>query len=402
MSHRNPVHTSLFLVLVGICAAMNIWKLPPALPFLQQELGLDLVASGFLLSSVQIAGMSLGLMTGLFAERIGLRRSILIGLLILTIAPLGAVLLQTKTALLVSRAIEGCGFLMVILPVPALIKRLVSADLISRMLGIWGCYMSTGAVIILLAGAWLLSMDISWHTLWLLLSSVAFLMFLLSLVFIPSDAKTAVSAGTTTADRPSIISMVLSTLSTFRVWLVALTFGMYSAQWSSVIGFLPTVYDSAGISGLVAGLLTALVAGSNVIGNLSAGRLLYKGVSVKKLLITAFLSMMIAAIVAFGLPVPVVVQFFAIVLFSILGGLIPASLFVLAVTYAPTPQTTAATVGWVQQCSSLGQFIGAPVVALVVSWLGGWQWAWVATSAFALLGIIMALKLCTTPSDVKA
>src|SRR5690606_40934914 len=42
------------VVLAGIATALHIWKLPPALPALQAELGLTLVESGFLLSLVQM------------------------------------------------------------------------------------------------------------------------------------------------------------------------------------------------------------------------------------------------------------------------------------------------------------------------------------------------------------
>ncbi|HEX2518924.1 MAG TPA: MFS transporter, partial [Castellaniella sp.] len=85
---HSPDHAraALFLVLVGICAALHIWKLPPALPQLQADFHLGLVASGFLLSVVQMGGMLLGLPVGLLAERIGLRRCIILGLGILSIA----------------------------------------------------------------------------------------------------------------------------------------------------------------------------------------------------------------------------------------------------------------------------------------------------------------------------
>lgn len=400
IKYRNPVHTALFLVVVGICAALHIWKLPPALPLLQKEFILDLVESGFLLSSVQIAGMLLGLITGLFAERIGLRRCILIGLSILVLASLSAVLFHSKTMLLFSRAIEGAGFLMVVLPIPALIKRLVPAEILSRIMGFWACYMAVGAVIILFGGSWLLSLDVSWRMLWLLLAAITAFVFLLSFILIPRESATVATVGADSTIKPearlSISDMVFITLRSGRVWIVALTFSVYAAQWSAVIGFLPTIYASAGISGLSAGFLTALVAGSNIIGNLSGGRLLYKGISAKKLLIVGFVTMMVSAFVAFGLDVGAGVQFFAILLFSIVGGLIPATLFLLGVTFAPTPQTTASTVGWVQQGSSMGQFLGAPAVAWVVSLLGGWQWAWIATAGFALFGIAMVLMLPKT------
>ena len=397
----SPFSTALFIVLVGISVALHIWKLPPALPVLQTELALDLVDSGFLLSSVQVAGVLLGLVIGLFAERIGLRRCILIGLAILAFASMATTLFSSKAMILLCRGLEGCGFLMVVLPIPALFKRLVPPQEISRIMGFWGCYMPVGAVIIMPTGAWLLSIS-SWRTLWVILAVISMLMFWLALLIIPSDKKLAAKLGTTTQPSISMVQMVKVTFSSSRVWMTGLTFGVYAAQWAAVIGFLPTIYAMANISGPKAGVLTALVAGSNVIGNLIAGRLLHRGVSARRLLVIGFIIMITCAFIAFGTGQGLVVQFFAIVIFSALGGLLPATLFFLAVTFAPTPQTTASTVGWVQQCSSLGQFLGPPVVAWVVSSLGGWQWTWVATGAFALLGILMTLPLVPIQKQIKS
>jgi MFS family permease len=60
-------------------------------------------------------------------------------------------------------------------------------------------------------------------------------------------------------------------------------------------------------------------------------------------------------------------------LFSGVGGLVPGTLFSLAVRLAPGEQQVATTVGWVQQLSALGQFVGPPVVAAVAASAGGWQ-----------------------------
>ena len=49
------------VVAVGVACALHIGKLPVAIPPLQAALGLSLVQAGFLLSLVQLAGMSLGL-----------------------------------------------------------------------------------------------------------------------------------------------------------------------------------------------------------------------------------------------------------------------------------------------------------------------------------------------------
>lgn len=391
-----PVQISFFLFFVGVSAALQIWKLAPALPELQQELQLSLVESGFLLSSIQIAGMSLGLIIGLFAERIGLKRCILIGMGIIVISSVLTAATSYKTIVLLSRALEGMGFLMVVLPVPALVKRLVTAQQLSRIMGLWGCYMPTGTVIVLLVGSWLLTLG-SWRMLWLVLAALSALVLLLSWWIIPADSQTApVPKASQSAQAPSLLSMISTTLRSGRVWLVAFIFCFYAAQWAGVIGFLPTIYMAGEISVTLAGFLTAWVAGANVIGNLGAGKLLQKKYKPQYLLWTGFITMMLCAFVAFGLEVSLAIQFGAIVVFSAVGGLIPATCFYLAVNSAPTPQTTSSTVGWVQQLSSMGQFFGPPAIALAVNYLGGWEWAWVATTGFAVLGMLMVWGLTRT------
>lgn len=387
---HSPDHAraALFLVLVGICAALHIWKLPPALPQLQADFHLGLVASGFLLSVVQMGGMLLGLPVGLLAERIGLRRCIILGLGILSVASATGAVFDSGLMVLSGRAVEGVGFLMVVMPIPALIRRLVQPQHLSRIMGLWGCYMPLGTVLILLAGSWILNFG-HWQVLWLLLAVLTALCLALVIRLVPADGITAPEG-----DSVSAIALASTTLKSLNAWLVALTFGMYSGQWIAIIGFLPTIYAAEGISGTTAGLLTAIVAGSNAIGNLAAGRLLHRGVAAWQLLVLGLATMILCAWGAFGANLPTQGQFVAVLLFSLVGGLVPATLFVLALTLAPTPQTASATIGWMQQCSSLGQFAGPPLVAWVVHTAGDdWQWTWVATGTLSALGILLALAI---------
>ena len=75
------------------------------------------------------------------------------------------------------------------------------------------------------------------------------------------------------------------------------------------------------------------------------------------------------------------------------GGLVPSTLFSLAVRLAPAPDTVSATVGMTQQCSSMGQFIGPPLVAWVATQSGSWQaMGWVVSACSAIgLGLTWAL-----------
>jgi CP family cyanate transporter-like MFS transporter len=111
----------------------------------------------------------------------------------------------------------------------------------------------------------------------------------------------------------------------------------------------------------------------------------------------AFVAMALAAAAAFaggkddGLSPTL--RYAAVLVFSGVGGVIPATLFALAVRLAPSESTLATTVGWVQQWSSLGQMLGPPAVAWVASRVGGWQYTWVATGACCLAGLALVAGL---------
>lgn len=72
------------VILAGVAAALHVAKLAPALPTLRESLGLSLAQAGWLLSTVQGAGMLLGAVMGVLADGWGLRRCMLTGLGVLT------------------------------------------------------------------------------------------------------------------------------------------------------------------------------------------------------------------------------------------------------------------------------------------------------------------------------
>jgi MFS family permease len=195
----------------------------------------------------------------------------------------------------------------------------------------------------------------------------------------------------------SSLTRLRLTLAAPGPWLVAVSFAMYSGQWLAVIGFLPSIYVQSGIAGAAAGVLTAAVAAVNMSGNIASGRLLQRGVAPSRLLTIGFATMGLAATASFAgsgdAGLAPALRYGAVLLFSGVGGLIPATLFALAVQLAPSENTLATTVGWVQQWSALGQFAGPPLVAAVASFAGGWQWTWVATGACSLAGLLLTAAL---------
>ena len=144
-------------------------------------------------------------------------------------------------------------------------------------------------------------------------------------------------------------------------------------------------------------MLTALAAAVNMLGNLGAGRLLQRGVAPARLLAAGFGVMALAAAAAFAgdgaAGLPPAGRYAAVLLFSTLGGMIPATLFALAIRVSPGEQTVSTTVGWMQQWSAFGQFAGPPMVAWLAARAGSWQWTWLATGSASLAGLLLAWGL---------
>ncbi len=387
-----------YVVVAGVVAALHVGKLPPALPVLKDLLGITLLQAGFLLSLVQLAGMTLGLVTGLATQRVGLRRSMIAGLLVLGCASALGGLAQGADWLLATRALEGLGFLWVVLPAPGLVRRLVPEERLNGMLGVWGAYMPLGTSLALLLGPSVMHLvppDWGWRVWWWWLSALSGALAMLLLWRVPADRSfeplsALPHSGVENSQAGKLLSL---TLRSPAAWLLALTFAMYSGQWLAVIGFLPSIYAQAGVAGSSTAWLTAGAAAVNILGNLAAGRLLGAGMQPVALLGTGFAAMAGGSMLAFGAAASPGLQYAGVLVFSMVGGLIPATLFSLALRLAPSINTVSTTVGWIQQWSAIGQFTGPPLVAWVAVFAGGWQWTGWVTSACSAIGLLLARQI---------
>lgn len=389
---RKPA-PALVVVLAGISAALHIGKLPPAVPVLRDTLHITLVQAGFLLSLVQVAGMTLGLAMGAVADALGSRRTMVFGLLLLSAASFAGGAATSAEALLALRALEGAGFLLASLPAPGLIRRLVPPARLAAMLGLWGAYMPFGTATALLLGPAFIALS-GWPGWWWLLATLSCAMAAWLWVAVPAQADARVAGAAA-----SLRERIWRTVRSPGPWLASTAFAVYSGQWLAVIGFLPTIYAQAGLPGAFTAVATALAAAVNMIGNIGSGRLLQRGWRAPVLLQCGYAAMLAGAVIAFA-PwslgdggTTALLRYTGVLLFSAVGGLVPGTLFSLAVRVAPDEGTVSSTVGWMQQWSSFGQFVGPPLAAWAAGRAGGWHVMWWITGAFALTGMAIAAAI---------
>ena len=349
------------VVVAGITAALHIWKLPAALPLIQEGMGLSLFAAGLLLGIVQVAGMAGGLAVSLLAEVIGERRTLVLGLLFLSGGSVMGALAGGPGLLLTSRAVEGIGFIVATVVGPGLIRRHAPMHRLNLAVGCWSAYQGTATFVGLIASAFFLQVG-TWQAWWWVMAMVTLVPIPLVLGFVPADRPTGSGGARAAAGRIGI------TARSGRVWIAGLVFGCYTIQWMAVVGFLPTVYGQSGLTGTPPGILSAIVGGLNGVGAIATGVLLHRGAPARLLLFSSFVLMAAASILTFAVDWSqvsggLVWQVACVGFFSLTGAMIPATMTRMAVDLAPEGGSAPAAMGLMQQIFNIGNFTGPMIVA---------------------------------------
>ncbi len=362
----------------GLAAGAHLGKVPPALPLLREELGLTLVESGFIATMFNVMGMTVGMLAGVLCDRLGHKRLALIGLAVMAAGgALGAAAPGFRT-LLLSRFLEGIGFIVFVVSAPALLT--TAAEDVrdrSRALGLWSAYMPTGGTIALLAAPVLIAAW-GWRGLWIGLA-LATVAAAVVIARVPASRYGGVSS----------LSLVVESLAQKGNLAMAALFAFYVAQWTSVMIWLPTfLVDEHGVSTRTAAIATALMVLINAPGNIAGGWLLSRGVRRATLVVAASL---VAAACELAMLTDVLspaLRYASVLVFSLCIGVIPASIFAGLPVHAKTPQHIGTGNGIVNQASQAGQFLGPLLLAWLASSFGGWGaalWAMLAFAAGAAL-----------------
>ncbi len=387
----------LFLLIAGgIAAALHIGKVPPAMALLRRDLGIDLVTAGWVLSLVATIGAVAGAVIGAGADRIGHRRGLLLGLGLLTAGSLTGGTAHGVATLLASRAVEGAGSILVAVSVPALIWRSVAARDARLAFGLWGTWMPLGVSIMMAVSPAILA-GFGWPAVWWAAAALSALAWLA--LALETRGMAAASRGAAAA--PSLVpkASVPAALRTVgrvpALWLLTGCFFLYSLCFMTVLGFLPLFFlEERGIDPATGALLVAVVVLFNALGNVGAGWLATGGIPRWVLAAVAFVAMGLCGVGIFSGGLPMAVSYTLCLLYSALGGLLPATVMSAAAQVAPRPDLVSSASGIVVQGSYLGQLAGAPIVGLLAGSLGWW-----AVALFILLvcaaGLALSLGLRT-------
>ncbi len=388
MTGSTPWLRIFLLIGAGAAVALQIGKVPPALPALRADLGISLVTAGWVVSIFSLIAAFGAVFLGGIADRFGPLKTALAGMLLCASASLVGAFSENESALLVTRLFEGLGFIATSVSIPALITRVAAGKDLETALAMWGSYVPAGSgVMSLVAGPLLLF--VGWQGVWVAASLLV--LFVAVLLWRMSDQIPV--ALEEIDERPGICGLFM-VLRAPGPLLLSLIFVFYAAQYLTIASFLPLILvDLHGYRQESAAIVIALVVLGNAVGNLSAGMILRLGTKPLLLVLTGCAAMSIGGALVFFQESSDIARIIGAALSSTVGGMIPATLFTQVPQQAPSQRQLSSINGMLVQGAAIGQLLGPPACAYLVSRLDTWSAAIPALSGAALIAAIAAFTL---------
>lgn len=385
------------VLLCGTAVAMNLGKVPIAMPELRSEFGLTLVSAGYLSSMVNTLALTCALLFGVLAGRVDALRLCAAGLLVSALGTAAALCAPSETVLLASRLAEGAGLVSVAVSGPTLLTAATAAADRRFVLSMWSAYVPAGVGLAMLVAPLTAQLG-GWRGLWSLTAMMlaAALLAVGSCRHLYRPARPLAPAPP--ADAAARPPGARQALASAAPWLLGGAMGTWSLQHFALIVWLPTfLRDQRGLAPAATALLCCLMVLVNVPGNLLGGRLLQRGHGRGALIAAASLGAGLAGAGIYLEGLPDGMRYLLCLVLSFVGGIIPACVFSSSARLARSPVQIATLQGLYMQCSNLGSFAGPPLIAWLVADSGQWQIGYMATGSAAACGILLGIVLRKYP-----
>lgn len=376
----------------GVVAGLQVGKVPPAIPMLRESLELSLVAAGWTASLFNVVGAVLGAVAGIYSDRAGARRVMLVCLWALAMGSLTGALAPDSGWLLASRTLESFGFVGITVSGPRLLVAAAPPRDHALALGLWSTYMPTGMALAMFLAPAVLAVG-GWRGLWWGNAAVI-AAFTIVLTWATAARRWPAAPGPQRGG--ASLAAVAATLRRRGPWLLAGCFAVYTVPWFAVMTWLPTfLIETQGHSPAGAAAWAAVVVASNIIGNVAAGWALHRGSPRWLLLVAAFLAMALGGLGIFADIAPATWKLPLAILFSCGGGMLPGAVLAGAAVHAPRADQVGSVSGVIVQGANGGSLLGPPLLAALVA-TAGWHGGWLLIAACCAAGLLLTLALAAS------
>lgn len=382
---RNKWLMFIVLYITALAIGLNQFKVPPIMAQLAEVFNVSITSVAWLMSIFTVAGVILAIPSAMILAKVGTKK---LGIYLMVFLGLGSLmggLANSYTMILISRAIEGIGFALIILLGIVLINTWFKPEESGIPTGIFLTFPAV-APFVMFNVAGKIAASAGWNSLWFIGAAIAGIALVLFALFIetPEDQSVSVAAE---AENISIIeglcngkALLLGILQGAVAFILFAFLTIYPQIFTAHYGLdIAQANFYGSLSGLF-GIFTCIV----------SGIIIDKTQKPELLNLVSFIGLTIATALTFKLTASTYV--IHILFVSVFTGLVIPSVLTVAPSVAKKPQLIGYAVALVNQIYFIGVLIGAPVVTSVVaSNNGSWSSATLPLVGVSLLGAIVSV-----------
>ncbi len=380
--HAKPT-TAVWLMISVVLVALNLRPsmaaVGPLLSSIRGDVPLSF-SSAALLTMLPVMTMGMAMFFGMgLAKRFGEHRSIVLSLLVIGLATLSRLFLDSALELIVSAIAAGIGIAMIQALMPALIKSRFS-DNVSLFMGLYVTAIMGGAALAASFSPFVQTHTGSWRiglAIWAVLALLALVFWYAQRSVMPPLPE----AGSGPQE---------SFFGNRRAWLLAIFFGLGTASYTCVLAWLAPYYVEQGWSeqdaGLLLGFLTAMEVVSGLITPAIANRR-----QDKRGVVAVLLVLIIIGFCGLILSPQSLSLLWPCLLGLGIGGLFPMSL-ILSLDHLDNPRRAGGLTAFVQGIGYLIAGLSPLIAGMIRDQLGSFEWAWWSLTAVIVLMLLIVTR----------
>lgn len=380
--HAKPT-TALWLIISVVLVALNLRPsmaaVGPLLSSIRGDVPLSF-STASLLTMLPVMAMGLAMFFGMgLGKRFGEHRSIALSLVVIGIATLSRLFLDSAAELILSAIAAGVGIALIQALMPALIKSRFS-DNVSLFMGLYVTAIMGGAALAASFSPFIQVQTGSWRmglAIWAVLAVLALLFWYAQRAALPPLPQ----AGSGPQE---------SFFGNRRAWLLAIFFGLGTASYTCVLAWLAPYYVEQGWSeqnaGLLLGFLTAMEVVSGLITPAIANRR-----QDKRGVVAVLLVLIIAGFCGLILSPQHFTLLWPCLLGLGIGGLFPMSL-ILSLDHLDNPRRAGGLTAFVQGIGYLIAGVSPLIAGMIRDQLGSFEWAWWSLTAVGGVMLLIVLR----------
>jgi CP family cyanate transporter-like MFS transporter len=366
------------IILVALNLRPSMAAVGPLLSAIRGDIPLNFSLAS-LLTMLPVMAMGLAMFFGIgISQRLGEQRTVVLSLLIIGLATVSRLFLDSAAELILSAVLAGVGIALIQALMPALIKSRFS-DNVSVCMGLYVTSIMAGAAIAASFAPLVMTRTGSWRVglaIWAALALAALLFWCVQRTGMPTLGEKS--------------SRKESFFRNSRAWLLAIFFGLGTASYTCVLAWLAPYYMEKGWSEQQAGLLLGFLTAMEVLSGLLTPAIANRSRD-RRLVLVALLALIMAGFCGLILSPRHLSLLWPCLLGLGIGGLFPMSLIV-SLDHLDNPQRAGGLTAFVQGIGYLIAGLSPLIAGMIRDQLGSFEWAWWSLMGVMALMILMVLR----------